>query len=92
MLYAKNGKVKAELIHRLVAIAFIPNPNELPQVNHKDENKDNNCADNLEWCDTKYNNTYGTRLYRAAESCKKPIYCVELDKVFDSGTEAAKEL
>lgn len=56
-----NNCGKSHNIHRLVAEAFIPNPNCLPQVNHKDENKENNAADNLEWCDSKYNINYGTR-------------------------------
>lgn len=47
------------LIHRLVANAFIPNPHNLPQVNHKDENPTNNAASNLEWCTAKYNMNYG---------------------------------
>lgn len=56
----KNSK-KFFLLHRLVAQAFIPNPNNLPQVNHKDENKQNNCVDNLEWCTSEYNINFGTR-------------------------------
>jgi len=55
-----NGICKQYAVHRLVAIAFIPNPNNLPQVNHKDENKLNPIASNLEWCDQKYNSRYGT--------------------------------
>lgn len=60
----KNGNSKAFNIHRLVATAFIPNPNNLPQVNHKDEVKTNNNADNLEWCDAYYNMNYGTAMER----------------------------
>ena len=57
-------------VHRLVAQAFIPNPNCLPQVNHKDEVKDNNSVDNLEWCNNKYNCGYGTRGKRIGEKLK----------------------
>ena len=59
MLYKNKNKKKIS-VHRLVALAFIPNPNNYPCVNHKDENKHNNNADNLEWCTHKYNNNYGT--------------------------------
>ena len=62
---AINGKNK--YIHRLVAEAFIPNPDNLPQVNHKDENKHNNSVENLEWCSAEYNMTYGTRQQRITE-------------------------
>lgn len=58
-LYNEKGR-KSFLIHRLVAQAFIPNPNDLPEINHKDENPMNNCVDNLEWCTSKYNSNYGT--------------------------------
>ena len=57
-------------MHRLVAIAFIPNPNNLPQVNHKDEDKSNNHVDNLEWCSRNYNINYGTRNKRCSEKMK----------------------
>ncbi|WP_277680349.1 NUMOD4 domain-containing protein [Gracilibacillus dipsosauri] len=60
----KHGKQHHFLLHRLVAEHFIPNPNNLPQVNHKDENKENNCADNLEWCTNRYNANYGTKIER----------------------------
>ena len=56
----KNNTRKKHKIHRLVASAFILNPDSLPQINHKDENKQNNSADNLEWCTSKYNNNYGS--------------------------------
>lgn len=55
----KHGVVKVYFVHRLVAKAFIPNPNEYPILNHKDENPLNNRADNLEWCTYSYNMTYG---------------------------------
>ena len=56
-----KGVTKNCLVHRLVAEAFIPNPNNLPQVNHKDEDPSNNCVDNLEWCSASYNVNYGAR-------------------------------
>ena len=60
-LSKQGGGNKRYLVHRLVAIAFIPNPDNFAEVNHKDECKINNCVDNLEWCDHKYNSNYGTR-------------------------------
>lgn len=70
--YAKVGLHHARInkqmsVHRLVALAFIPNPSNLPQINHKDENPLNNHVENLEWCDCLYNMTYGTRVARAAK-------------------------
>ena len=68
----KNGKSKRFWVARLVAKAFVfnPNPYIFTQVNHKDENKTNNNSDNLEWCTVAYNNTYGTRLQRQANTLK----------------------
>lgn len=63
----KNGKKKQIGVHRLVAIAFIPNNGFLCDVNHKDENKLNNSVDNLEWCSKEYNTKYGTRTERVSK-------------------------
>ena len=64
----KDGKEHMFLLHRLVAIHFVNNPHNYPQVNHKDENKDNNRADNLEWCTNEYNALYGTRIERVTNN------------------------
>ena len=70
---SKNEILKTSKIHRLVASAFIPNPQNLPEINHKDENKTNNCLDNLEWCTHDYNTNYGTRNARAAERISEKL-------------------
>ena len=57
---AKNSISKTYKVHRLVAQAFIPNPHNYPMINHKDEDKTNNCVWNLEWCNNSYNQLYGT--------------------------------
>ncbi len=63
-LYGKKRKFS---VHRLVAASFINNPNNYPEVNHKDERTDNNRADNLEWCTASYNSNYGTLPKRIKE-------------------------
>ena len=73
----KNNVVKNYLVHRLVATAFIDNPNNYPTVNHKDENKDNNRTDNLEWCSYSYNNNYGNRNKTVSEKMSVPVICID---------------
>ena len=91
----KNGVRKIESIHRLVAEAFIPNPNGLPQVNHIDEVKDNNNVENLEWCTREHNINHGKRNEKASQKLSKKIRAVnvETDEVltFSSVKEAVSK-
>lgn len=59
---SKHNKCKLLSLHRIVAKAFIPNPNQLPCINHIDEDKTNNCINNLEWCDNAYNKRYSSAI------------------------------
>ena len=91
------GKHHHCAVHRLVAQAFIPNPNELPCVNHKDENTQNNNVDNLEWCSWEYNSNYGTLPKRISERMtanhpkSKVVYQYYLDGTFITAYPSANE-
>ena len=87
----KNNKVRHFKVHRLVAQTFIPKPNNYPQVNHKDENKANNCVSNLEWCTNEYNHNYGTRNKRVGKSLSKKTLCITTGEIFNSTKEASKK-
>ena len=92
-----NSKGKLFKIHRLVAIHFIENPNNYPEVNHKDENPINNHVNNLEWCTAEYNVNYGTRNKRASEKLKgsknpkaRKVQCITTGKKFNTIREAGE--
>ena len=78
---SKDKRKKNVVVHRLVAQAFIDNPNDLPQINHIDEDKSNNRADNLEWCDSMYNVNYGKRTEKASNSNKRAVIATLPDGV-----------
>lgn len=88
----KDGKQKQHYVHRLVAEAYLDNPNSLPEVNHKNEDKSKNCIGNLEWCTREYNLNYGTRSDRQSEKMSNEIICIELNRTFRNAREAIEEL
>ena len=92
-----NGSVagrKPKRVNRLIALAYHENPDNLPLVNHKDENKQNNRPENLEWCDESYNVNYGTSIARVVDKNSIPIYAFNGSEIryFSSTAEASRIL
>lgn len=89
----KNGNEKHFYIHRLVAEAFISNPNDWPEVNHKDGDKANNCVNNLEWCTRKYNSKHAHVVLKSFKRTSKRgrVLCVETGDVFESTQDVGRK-
>ena len=95
VVLCRDNKKKHYMIHRLVGQVFLENPQNLPVINHIDENKENNCSSNLEWCSISYNNNYNDRTKKIAEKLSKPVFSI--DKIsglileFPSAHEASRQ-
>ena len=87
----KDGKTKTLFVHRIVADAFIPNVDNLPMVNHKDEDKTNNFVENLEWCTNDYNINYGTARRRQAKKIRGIPHTDEHKKKISESMKAYRE-
>lgn len=92
-----NGQQSSHSVHRLVALAYLPNPDNLPEVNHKDENKQNNAVTNLEWCSRIYNVNYGDSKEKRVSTQQKmhpnskPVRCIETGVVYNSAQQAKRD-
>ena len=86
----KEGVSKRFLVHRLVAQAFVPNPNGRPEINHKDGNRKNDVCENLEWCDRRENILHASRVLHSLTFHGKAVRCVETGEEFRSIKEAAR--
>ena len=103
LLLSNEGKRTTMLVHRLVCEAFLHNPLNLPQINHKNEIKEDNRVENLEYCDARYNNNFGTRNERAGISISKAkkgvfntkhskaVKCLETGKIYPSLSEVNRQ-
>ena len=85
----KHYNRKKHKVHRLVAITYLENPEGFDQVNHKDENKANNHVSNLEWCDSTYNNNYGSKKGHVPHRKNIAVRCIETGQVYPSIRSAA---
>lgn len=87
----KNKSKKQFYVHRLVAIMFIPNPNNLQEINHINENKHDNRLENLEWISRKANIEHGTRTERMAQARERKIKCIETGIIYNSIKQASEK-
>lgn len=87
---SRNGELKFKTVHRVVAEAFIENPNSLPCINHKDEDKEDNNVENLEWCSVEYNANYGTRNKRISRPVIGTVIATGEKEYYSSLTAAGK--
>lgn len=97
VVLSMNGKTVTKKVHRLVAETFISNPDNLPEVNHKDCNRANNNVENLEWCTRSYNRQYREKYgVSQTEALGNPVFAINLETLevshFRSQSEASREL
>jgi hypothetical protein len=91
--FSIDGNKFQPLVHRLIAETFIPNPNKLPQVNHKDGNPKNNFIENLEWCTAAENSQHRSRVLKKwVGHPKKPIRCLDTEVIYESSHHASRAL
>ena len=90
---SKDNERKIALVHRLIAIAFIPNqdPNTMNDINHKDGCRSNNDINNLEWCTRRDNVIHGYRFNKHLPNHRKPVMCIDTGEVFNSFAEAGRK-
>lgn len=86
----KDGIKKHCRVHRLIALTYLPNPENKPCINHIDENKTNNALPNLEWCTHEENNNHGSHNEKLSKAHQKKVICIETQEIFESVKEAAK--
>lgn len=89
---SKGGRREYPLVHRLIALAFVPNPEGKPQINHKNGTKTDNRPDNLEWCTMGENLAHRHRVLGQIGGRAKPVVCVDTEQSYASAVEAAKAL